>query len=272
MTKRHLLATATTLFAALAASATRLPAQIPVLDGGAVGMGHLHTLVSEADFDAHRRAWIEGLGARVEMLGPLEAILLPGVVVVIKKGESAGGSEGTMVNHVGFLVRDLEARVAHWKSLGFEVYPERPSPTQAYLRFPGGLKVELSEDPTLTTPVANHHIHLFTTDVPAMKQWYIDMFAGKPGKRGQWEEVWFPGVRLSIGPADEAPAPSKGRAMDHIGFEVDGLEAFCKKLEAKGVKFDVPYRAVPAIKSSIAFLTDPWGTYIELTEGLDQAR
>jgi len=62
--------------------------------------------------------------------------------------------------------------------------------------------------------------------------------------------------------------PTKGRALDHIGFEVKGLEAFCKDLEAKGVKFDLPFRKVPAIGLSLAFLTDPFGTYIELTEGL----
>ena len=32
--------------------------------------------------------------------------------------------------------------------------------------------------------------------------------------------------------------------MDHIGFEIDGLEAFCKKLEARGVKFDVREEAL----------------------------
>ncbi len=58
--------------------------------------------------------------------------------------------------------------------------------------------------------------------------------------------------------------------MDHIGFEIKGLEAFVKKLEAAGVKFDVPYRKVPALGISIAFFTDPWGAYVELTEGLDK--
>ena len=58
--------------------------------------------------------------------------------------------------------------------------------------------------------------------------------------------------------------------MDHIGFEVRDLEAFCKKLESMGVKFDVPYRKVPALGIAIAFFTDPWGTYIELTEGLNK--
>ena len=65
-------------------------------------------------------------------------------------------------------------------------------------------------------------------------------------------------------------APTQGRAIDHIGFEVRNLEAFTNKLEAAGIKLAVPYRQVPALGISIAFLTDPWGTYIELTEGLDK--
>jgi hypothetical protein len=51
---------------------------------------------------------------------------------------------------------------------------------------------------------------------------------------------------------------------------VKNLEAFCRKLEASGVKFDRPYTKVPQLGLSVAFLTDPWGTYIELTEGLDR--
>jgi hypothetical protein len=64
--------------------------------------------------------------------------------------------------------------------------------------------------------------------------------------------------------------PTKGRSIDHIGFEVKDLETFCKKLEAGGIKFDIAYRKVPALGISIAFFTDPFGTYIELTEGLDK--
>ena len=58
---------------------------------------------------------------------------------------------------------------------------------------------------------------------------------------------------------------------DHIGFEIKNLEAFCKKLEASGVKFDRPYgksQTIPGL--GLAFLTDPWGTYIEINEGLDK--
>jgi hypothetical protein len=51
---------------------------------------------------------------------------------------------------------------------------------------------------------------------------------------------------------------------------VKNLEAFTKKLESEGITLASPYRQVPALDISIAFITDPWGTYIELTEGLDK--
>ena len=69
--------------------------------------------------------------------------------------------------------------------------------------------------------------------------------------------------------ADAALAPTKGRALDHIGFEVTGLEAFCKKLQADGMAFDMTYRVIPQLDGlKIAFILDPVGTRIELTEGL----
>ena len=69
--------------------------------------------------------------------------------------------------------------------------------------------------------------------------------------------------------SEQPVSPTKGHGLDHIGFEVKGLEAFTKKLEAQGVKFNIPYRKLPS-GLAIAFFTDPWGSYVELTEGLDK--
>ena len=78
----------------------------------------------------------------------------------------------------------------------------------------------------------------------------------------------MPGVNLSFSPTTTPPLPTKGRSLDHIGFEVSSLEAFVASLEAKGIKIEGPIRQVPNTKLKIAFLTNPFGTYIELTEGL----
>ena len=64
--------------------------------------------------------------------------------------------------------------------------------------------------------------------------------------------------------------PTRGRVIDHVGFEVKDLQAFCKKLEADGVKFDEPYSQSRHKSFASAELTDPWGISIELTEGLNK--
>ena len=72
---------------------------------------------------------------------------------------------------------------------------------------------------------------------------------------------------MNFSATDQTLAPTEGRALDHIGFEVENLEAFCAELEAAGMELDTPYRTLES-GFALAFLTDPWGTRIELTEGL----
>ena len=48
------------------------------------------------------------------------------------------------------------------------------------------------------------------------------------------------------------------------------VEQFCKDLEAKGIELDGEYRYAEALSLGVAFVTDPWGTRIELTEGLGE--
>lgn len=243
-------------------------AQLPAPNEAGVAVGHLHILVK--DVDLNRKLWVDGLGAVPVKLGPMEVLKFPDVMVLLRKGEPSGGSEGSTVNHLAFLVRDLKAAEARWKAAGGEIYDRRPSPDQVFLRFPGDVKVELTEDPSLSVPIAHHHIHFYTESVEKTKAWYVKTFGAKPGRRGKFEAADVPGANLSFSEATEKTVGTKGRAVDHIGFEIDNLEAFCKKLEREGVKFDAPYRNIPRLGISLAFFTDPWGTYIELTEGLDK--
>ena len=106
----------------------------------------------------------------------------------------------------------------------------------------------------------------------AVRDWYVKTFGATAGKRGQFPAAFIPGGEVDVMKATAAPVATKGRALDHIGFEVKNLEAFTKKLEADGIKLDRPYTKVAALDIGIAFITDPWGTSIELTEGLDRVR
>jgi len=258
------------------------PAQLPPPNEAGAAMGHLHLLVR--DPEAHRKFWVAVMGAAPVKLGTIEVMKFPDVLVMFRKGEPSGGTKGSVVNHLGFKIRDLKATVAKMKAAGgvfvtsTEVSGGRATgdywfnppqkALQAFLMAPDEIKIELTEDPSLPVPIAHHHIHFYNGAVAETKSWYVKSFGAAGGKRGQFEAADLPGVNLTFSNSDTPTAPLKGRSLDHIGFEVKNLEAFCKKLEQAGIKFDVPFRQAPALGISLAFLTDPWGTYIELTEGL----
>jgi predicted enzyme related to lactoylglutathione lyase len=137
---------------------------------------------------------------------------------------------------------------------------------------PDEVKVELVEMKAQSSPIASHHIHFFGAQ-KEMHAWYMQTFGAAPlasANPAAFISASLPGLTMNFAPSQAAVAGTQGRAIDHIGFEVKNLEAFTKKLESQGIKLAVPYRQVPALGIAIAFISDPWGTYIELTEGLDK--
>ena len=60
--------------------------------------------------------------------------------------------------------------------------------------------------------------------------------------------------------------------MTTVRIPVQAISPFTKKLVAEGITLTVPYREVPALGIAIAFIKDPWGTNIEMTEGLAKIR
>jgi catechol 2,3-dioxygenase-like lactoylglutathione lyase family enzyme len=245
------------------------PAQLASPNDSGVSIGHVHLVVS--DPDAQRKLFVGLLGGEVTHAGPLEMWKFPGVFVIIQKArtEPTGGTDGSTVNHFGFLVSSYSGIKAKLAEAKLEVVMDRPENKQITVNFPEKVRVEFTEDPKATVPVVFHHIHEATTDPETLRAWYVKTFGGKEGKRNNFLAAMFPGGEVDFIKADAAPAPTKGRALDHIGFEVKGLEAFCKKLQADGMAFDMTYREIPQLDGlKIAFIIDPVGTRIELTEGL----
>jgi catechol 2,3-dioxygenase-like lactoylglutathione lyase family enzyme len=244
-------------------------AQLSLPNQAGVSMGHYHLKVR--DPQAHRKLWVEVLGATPGQLGTREMVKFPGTVILIEPGEPSGGSHGSVVDEIGLLVRDVKTTLAKARAAGIAIVADRPESRNAVLNFPDDVRVEVTENASLTVPAIHHHIHFRHAAVAEMKAWYVKMFGARPGRRGKFEAADLPGVNLTFAePETPATVPTRGRSLDHIGFEVKNLEAYCKKLEAQGVTFDVPYRRLPSLNLAIAFFTDPWGVYIELTEGLDR--
>ena len=177
------------------------------------------------------------------------------------------------MDHFGFKVRNMADWLARWRAGGHAVDSEftgAEGQPNAYVTLPDGVRVEMQEDQSLPVEVSGYHIHFFTPQFQDLMAWYMDIFALEQRPRGSiLTTTNVPGMNLSFGNSREPTLPTRGRAIDHIGFEVDNLEAFCNALLARGVSFDVAYREIPSIGLKIAFITDPSGVFIELTEGYD---
>ena len=248
-------------------------AQVAAPNDAGVSMGHVHFLVQ--DVDAYAKFWT-AMGGVPGKLGMNDTFKFPGVLIIVRKADNSGTSVGSVVGHIGFHVPDTTAALARWKAAGLKTEVGQ-NPGQGFVWTPGDIsRVEILEDKTQTVPIAFHHVHFYIADaagasqVLEMQSWYVKMFGAKAGKRGQFDAADVPGANLTFTKSDTPTVSTKGRTLDHIGFEIVGLEAFCKKAEANGLKFDMPYTKRPDLGIALAFITDPWGTYIELNEGLNK--
>jgi predicted enzyme related to lactoylglutathione lyase len=167
-------------------------------------------------------------------------------------------------------VKNVDDVHSKLNAAGLPTVQELTQPKRWVTMFPDKIKVEFTEDPTLSVPLTGHHLHLSTTadNVETLRTWYVKTFGATAETRRGFPSAVFVGGEVNLIQAATPQAPTKGRSLDHIGFEVQGLAAFCKKLEAAGVSFETPYREMPEFGLKLAFITDPAGTRIELTEGL----
>ena len=262
-------------------TATSAFAQLASPNKAGVSMGHLHYVVK--DVEANTRFWIALGGTPIDRGGDV-LVRFPDVLVTLTKGESTGGTEGSVVNHVAFRVQQLSTVEA----AGLKVARLANFPGVASTMTPEGERIELFENAALNLtftqdagyqdsvadrhnhplpiPVAFHHIHLYVPagKVAEAKAWYTKMFGGVPGKRSNYDAVDLPGVNFNFSEAPKPTVPLKGRMLSHIGLEVQNIEAFCRRLESLGVTFERPCSK----GEDGGLLTDPWGTSISLSEGL----
>ena len=110
-----------------------------------------------------------------------------------------------------------------------------------------------------------HHMHLTAPDAKVAAAWYIEHMGcedfGREGacRAGTTDFYWF---------EREPQAGSVGSGVNHIGFSFNDLTAKMAGWQAAGLDIenpDEPIRDIPGL-FKLAFLTDPWGTRIEVVE------
>jgi len=262
-----------TFAASIMAAGPALAQREPFNEAG-VTMGHWH--MNSQNVEANKKIFI-AVGGKAIKPGAFEIVNFPGVSIFLHQAPLAppptGGTAGSVINHVGLLVPNVQEAVARWKAAGVpvefgkDVLMGKERTDQAWITTVDGLRVEILEDKSQTVPVKHHHVHFYVPEstIPGIQAWYGKHFGAKPGMRGRNQAADIPGVNLTFTKSDTPTVPTRGRVLDHIGFDVKDLDAFAKKLEDAGVKLDRKVERRPD-GSALAFTHDEWGTSIELNE------
>jgi len=271
------------LISAVILVALPLLAQLPAPNKAGVSAGH--DVLRVKDMDAANKFWQALGGQPVQFAGRLNLTKFPGVLLLNIGGQGQGkaapnpaaplvelgGSEGSSLDFIGFSVKDLKVSLAKWAEAGIKPLPGA-SATQVYLLSPDKIKVRITEDKALAAPIAADTIKMVVPNVAEAQAWYAKNLGAEMVKRGGETVANIPGSSILFQEAKGPVAPTKGRAFDRIGLEVVGLEAFAKKLEDAGIKFDSPYRKAAGMDAAFAVFQDPYGTLIELSEGLSAVK
>ena len=255
------------LFVASMLAAGTANAQLAPFNAAGVTMGHWH--IASRDVQANKKIFVAMGGTPIT--GGNETVVFPGIRINLTLGNTPGSGEtvGSVVNHVGFIVKDVREQTAKWKANGVPVLPGGNNRVdQAFVVLPDGVRIEILEDKTQPMPIRHEHVHFFVAEaeMPKAQAWYAKTLGGKAGTRNNAPIVDIPGAQLRFGKADTPQAPTKGRVLDHIGFDVKDLQVFVKKIEAEGIKLDEPIRKNATSGVQITYITDPWGTRIELVQ------
>src|SRR5713226_3846562 len=172
------------LLASTLAAGTAYAQPFPFNEAG-VTMGHWHLASQNAE--ANKKIFL-GMGGELIKRGDAESVRFPGVLINLTLGNAAGTgrSQGSVVNHVGFIVNNVQEQVAKWKANGVAVLPGNNNRLdQAYVETPDGVRMEILEDKTQAMPIRNEHVHFSMPEgeIPTAQAWYAKTFGGKPGTR-----------------------------------------------------------------------------------------
>jgi catechol 2,3-dioxygenase-like lactoylglutathione lyase family enzyme len=258
-----ILAVAASVMAAGPALAQRMP-----FNEAGITMGHWH--MNSQNVETNKRLFV-AMGGKTIKPGASEIVNFPGVSIFLHQGPltppPTGGTVGSVINHVSLSVPNVQEAIAKWKEAGVPVEFGKDRTDQAWVTTVDGLRVEILEDKSQTVPVRHHHVHFHVAEsaIPSIQAWYAKHFGAKPGIRGRNQAADIPGANLTFTKSDTPTVPTRGRVLDHIGFDVKDLDAFARKLQEAGVKLDRQVERRPD-GSAIAFTRDEWGTSIELNE------
>src|SRR5437762_4662142 len=167
------------------------------------------------------------------------------------RSASAKPSSGSAIDHVGFSVADVDAKMKELEANGVKIVtPVRDVQGLFKLGFvedAWGTRIEVVQDPEL---LGLHHIHLRGPDPEAIFTWLLAKFGGERTKlKGRLDAIRYRAAGFSdmwilVQMGDSVP--SEGHSIDHIGWRSTGpLNDTIAGLKATGVTVTSEPRPLP---------------------------
>jgi catechol 2,3-dioxygenase-like lactoylglutathione lyase family enzyme len=189
--------------------------------------------------------------------------------LIFLKNEKGQPSSGSALDHIGFSVADLDAKMKELEAASVKVV----SPVRevqglfklAFVEDPWGTRIEIVQD---SEKLGLHHVHLRAPDAAVTLAWYKEKFGGETAKlKDRLDGLRYSGVWLLVQRGDATP--SDGHAIDHIGWRTNDLDTKASELKSQNVKFTTeprPLRLAGGATVHFAYLEGPAGAKIELVQ------
>ena len=230
---------------------------------------HIHLLVPD---QAAGVAWYQkNFGGQPMNEAPDRLMLGDTRLIFLKSANgNAQPSTGSAIDHIGFSVADLDAKMKELEAAGVKVVtPARDVPglfKLAFIEDPWGTRIEVVQD---SDKLGLHHVHLRGPDPNAVLAFYKEKFGGETGKlKDRIDGIKLSGVWLVVQRGDAVP--SEGHAVDHFGFRTTSdLTAKVNEYKAAGVKFTTeprPLKLASGVTVNFAYLEGPNGAKVELVQ------
>ena len=252
-----------------------LVAALAIVVGMSVGdaaiktTGYHNIHIGTLDPEAAVEWYMKYLGA-VDANTGAPAVKFGGTFVVFRKVDAVQPSVGSVIDHYGISVPDIEAAMQRLEGSGAKILsPIREAPglfKLAFIEDPFGAKVELVQDAEWP---GFHHVHLRVPDPTATLAWYENMIEGTRDKlKGQIEGLRYDGVWLLAQDSEgEKLAASADRSIQNVGWTIADMDEAVAVFKAAGAKTQVePVKVNDAL--TLAFFEDPNGVSIEVLQRL----
>jgi catechol 2,3-dioxygenase-like lactoylglutathione lyase family enzyme len=232
---------------------------LPIVD-------HIHLNVPD---QAQAVAWYQKNFGGTPLDEAPDRLLFGDTRLIFLKSDKGTPSPGSAIDHIGFSVPDLDAKMKEFEGAGVKIATAARDVAGlfklAFIDDPWGTRIEVVQD---AEKLGLHHVHLRAPDPAVTLAWYKEKFGGESAKlKDRIDGLRYGGVWVLVQRGDATP--SEGHAIDHIGWQTPNLAAKTAELKAQSVKFTTeprPLKLASGTMVNFAYLEGPSGAKIELVQ------